>query len=128
MELVIRDEHFPCRDTLPAWATLKLAKATQGGDQEALAGMYDLVMAQLLPAERERFDEYMTNLEPAVPFDELNEAIGALMTSYTARPTAPHSPSAAGQSTTEQPSRVVSLSRPAGAQSESSTNGEHAAS
>lgn len=117
MELVIRDEHFPCRDTLPAWATLKLAKATQGGDQEALAGMYDLVMAQLLPDERTRFDEYMTNLEPPVPFDELNEAIGALMTSYTARPTEQPSRSPAGQSATGRQSRVVSLSKRAGTQS-----------
>lgn len=107
-ELVIGEERFPCRDEMPAWSLMKLAKATQGNEQQALAGMYDLVMGLVLPDEHTRFDAYMST--HAVDFDTLNEAIGALMTGYTDRPTERPSPSPAGQMPTGRPSRVVSWS------------------
>jgi hypothetical protein len=71
--------------------------------------MYDLLISAVTVEERDRLDAFMA--EHQFSFDELNEAIGALMTSYTNRPMDRPSPSPAGEIPTGRPSRVVSLSR-----------------
>lgn len=120
-ELVIGEERFACQDELSAWALMKLAKASQGSEMTALAGMYDLVISAVKPEERDRLEAFMA--DHTIPFDELNTSIGELMTSYTDRPTERPSLSQSGPSPSGQPSRVVSLSRPAGAQTQSSKDG-----
>lgn len=125
--LLIRGESFECHDELGSWALVKLAKATVGDDQQvALAGFYDLVSAVMAPDEFARFDAYL--MAHPIPFNEFNEAIGGLMASYNARPTAQPSPSSAGTSTTEQQRRVVSLSPKGRTPEPSSTDGALAAS
>lgn len=108
-EFVIREERFRCPEERSAWSLLKLAKSqTSKDDNAALVGMYDFVMETVIPEERERLDAFLS--DAAVTFDELNQAIGVLMTSYTDRPTEPPSLSPHGPSPTEGGPRVVSLS------------------
>lgn len=105
----IRGERFRCPDERSAWSLLKLAKSqTSKEDNAALVGMYDFVMETVVHEERERLDAFLS--DAAVSFDELNQAIGALMTSYTDRPTEPPLPSPPGPNQTADGPRVVSLS------------------
>lgn len=120
-ELVIGEERFACNEELSAWALMKLAKAAQGSEMAALAGMYDLVVSVIMPDERERFDAFMADHN--IPFDELNTSIGALMTSYTDRPTDRPSLSQPGPTPNAGQSRVVSLSPRAATQQQSSKDG-----
>lgn len=125
-ELVIDEERFACQGELSAWALMKLAKAAQGSEMAALAGMYDLIMSAVMPEERERLDAYMAS--HTVAFEDLNAAVGELMKSYTDRPTDRPSLSQRGPTPNAGPSRVVSLSRPAEMQPKLSTDGAHVAS
>lgn len=127
-EFVINGEQFPCRDELSAWGLMKLAKAvTSGDDMQALAGMYDLLQGVVLPTEWQRFDTFLSAASPSA--EDLNQAIGALMTSYSDRPTEQSSPSQAGPPSTGRGRRVVSLSRgTVRDEEESSTDGAQSVS
>jgi hypothetical protein len=130
-ELNLAGQTFRCRDELPNWQLMKLAKAQQkanAGDVMAgMAGMYDFVVAVVHPDDRARLDATLDDWD----WDdtEFDHAIGSLMESYADRPTERSSPSRRGPSPTGQPSRVVSLS-PATAKADetSSTDGASAAS
>jgi len=109
--LTVRDESFTARETLPAWALMKLAKSQNSGDaMQQVAGLHDFLLAVLSDDERERFEAFM-EAHPDVTFEELETAVGGLMQSYTARPTGRPSPSPAGPTSSGGESRVVSLSR-----------------
>lgn len=108
--LVIASEQFAVRDRVDEWALMKLAKSQQGGDtMRALAGMYDFINAIVMPAERERLDEFLSNgeLEPGA----LSEAIGALVAEMAGRPTERSSSSSDGGPLTKPKSKVVSFSQ-----------------
>lgn len=130
-EFLIGGRAFAAGERLSPWALMKLAKSQQlakAGDVMAgMAGMHDFLMATVRPDERVPLDEHLTALDPDP--DDLNEAIGALMRSYTDRPTGRPSRSPAGAPSTGQASRVVSLSRgTAGVEPASSPAGTPAAS
>lgn len=108
-ELVIGGRHFAAREKLSEVQLMFLARATKSPDPMAqLAGMADFIMALVVPDERAALEHYLKESEP--PLDELSEAAGTLITSYTDRPTNRPSPLPAGSPTTGRPSRVVSLS------------------
>lgn len=130
-ELVIAGERFPCREVLPPFRLMEFASAMGSADpMRQMGGMHDFVLSVLLPDQRERFLATMRRLDDDEgALDRLNEAIGALMESYTARPTGRPSASASGATSTAPNSRVVSLSRgTAGVGETSSTGGAPAAS
>lgn len=110
--LVLGDESFKCRSTIPQWQLMKLAKAYNSNDpMNGLAGMYDFINYLVLKEERERLDEYMSELDDLSRAD-LDSAIGdALSQMSGGRGKAPLSPSSPGSATTPATSRVVSLSR-----------------
>ena len=109
--LTVREESFRARETLPAWALMKLAKSQNSGDaMQQVAGLHDFLLAVFSDDERERFEAFM-EAHPDVTFEELETAVGGLMQSYTARPTGRPSPSPAGPTSSGGESRVVSLSR-----------------
>ncbi|MBM4414900.1 MAG: hypothetical protein FJ035_01215 [Chloroflexi bacterium] len=109
--LTVRDERFAAQETLPAWALMKLAKSQGSGDaMQQVAGLHDFLMAVLAASERDRFERFMDS-HSDVSFEELENAVGALMTAYTTRPTGRPSPSPAGPTPVGGRSRVVSLSR-----------------
>jgi hypothetical protein len=110
--LKLGTEQFACRDTLPAWQLMKLAKAMQSDDDMTrLAGMYDFLNGVVLPADRARLDKFMADYDGADPLEDLDTAIGALMESYAGRPIVPPSSSQDGRTPSTGTSRVVSLSR-----------------
>lgn len=107
--LLIRDEAFEATGAMPAWALMKLAKGQKSKDHMAqLASMHDFVLTALTPDERVRFEEYMD--EHPATFDELSDAIGALIQELGDRPTERPSHSPAGQRPTGLSSRVDSSS------------------
>lgn len=125
-ELVIGDERFQCRDSLPPFRLMELASGVSSDEPLRQAGaMYDFVMAVVLEADRGRFKETMRSLDddPDV-IEKLNQAIGDLMVSYTDRPTErpsrlPRSSGASGRpsspgSSSPGTARVVNLSSKAG--------------
>ena len=108
-ELVIGEERFAVRERIDEWTLMKLAKSQQGGDtMQSLAGMYDFINSMVAKEDRARLDEYLSSgdVEPGA----LNEAIGALVTEYTGRPTERPSSSPGGSTTTEASSRADSPS------------------
>ena len=130
-ELVIEGERLPCRDSLPPFRLMEFASAMNSKDpMRQMGGMHDFVLAVLLPDEQDRFIAAMRRLDDDEQvMDKLNEAIGTLMESYTARPTGRPSASPSGATSTEPKSRVVSLSRgTAREDATSSTGGTEAAS
>lgn len=112
-ELVIEGERLPCRDVLPPFRLMEFASAMNSKDpMRQMGGMHDFVLAVLQPDQQERFIAAMRRLDDDErAMDKLNEAIGALMESYTARPTERPSASDSGATSTAPRSRVVSLSR-----------------
>ncbi|MFA7297315.1 MAG: hypothetical protein WC211_09070 [Dehalococcoidia bacterium] len=109
--LTVRGESFGARDTLPAWALMKLAKSQGSGDaMQQVGGLHDFLLGVLQEPESKRFEAFM-EAHPDVTFEELETAVGGLMQSYTARPTGRPSPSPAGPMPAGGSSRVVSLSR-----------------
>ena len=130
-ELVIEGERLRCRDSLPPFRLMEFASAMNSKDpMRQMGGMHDFVLAVLLPDEQDRFLTVMRRLDDDEQvMDKLNEAIGTLMESYTARPTGRPSASPSGVTSTEPRSRVVSLSRgTAREDATSSTDGTQAAS
>ena len=127
--LTVRGEPFAARDTLPAWALMKLARSQAAGDAlQQVTGLHEFLLGVLRDEERERFESFM-EAHPDVTFEELETAIGGLMQAYAARPTGRPSPSPAGPPPSGGSSRVVSLSRgTAGADSTSSPAGTPPAS
>ncbi len=127
--LTVREESFGARETLPAWALMKLAKSQNSGDaMQQVAGLHDFLLSVLQDDERERFEGFM-EAHPDATFEELEAAVGGLMQSYAARPTGRPSPSPAGPTSSGGESRVVSLSRGTGkAAGASSTAGTPPAS
>ena len=113
-ELRIGDETFACKDKMPAWQLMSLAKSQKSGDMlEAMAGMHDFILGVIKNDERARFLAFMA--ESDMDADEFDKAIGSLVTSYSegtgdARPTVRPSSSPSGPPATGGPSRVVSLS------------------
>ncbi|MGE0133764.1 MAG: hypothetical protein AB7L91_06275 [Dehalococcoidia bacterium] len=113
-ELVVRQHRFACRDRLPPFVLMQLAGALKSEDGFVrLGGMYEFVRAQIEPGQWPRFETAMHALDEEEDFTlgELDAAIGALMTGYSARPTERPSNSPSGAGPTGGPSRVVSLSR-----------------
>jgi len=130
-ELVIEGERLPCRDVLPPFRLMEFASAMNSKDpMRQMGGMHDFVLAILLPEQQDRFLAVMRRLDDDEgAIDKLNEAIGTLMESYTARPTGRLSASDSGATSTTPKSSVVSLSRgTARTDATSSTAGTHAAS
>lgn len=111
-ELRIGDESFACKESLPPWQLMKLAKAEQqaqrGDVMAAMAGMYDFVTHVVTVEDRPKLEAFLDEWDGEE--DEFNEAIGTLMESYADRPTGRSKPSRSGPSATGQQSRVVSLS------------------
>lgn len=114
---------FEARPQIAPWRLMELSAAVTSKDMtRQMGGMYEFMMAILMPEERDRFNEHMHTLDddPDVT-TKLNEAIGALMLEYQAapeegprqepRPMAPSSSSEPGPPRTGPTSRVVSLSR-----------------
>lgn len=109
--LTVRGERFAARNTLPAWALMKLAKSQGSGDaMQQVGGLHDFLLAVLQESEARRFETFMEG-HADVTFDELETAVGGLMQAYTSRPTGRPSPSPAGPTPAGGSSRVVSLSR-----------------
>lgn len=127
--LKLGGQEFACREQLPPWQLMKVAKAMKSGDlMEQLAASHDFLVAVVQPAERARFDAYMDTAD----FDEfsaLDTAIGSLMQEYAPdRPTGRPSSSPSGPPPTGGTSKVVSLSRGTVEMVGSSTAGRSAAS
>lgn len=130
-ELVIEGERLACRAVLPPFRLMEFASAMNSKDpMRQMGGMHDFVLAVLIPDEQDRFLSVMRRLDDDEQvMDKLNEAIGTLMESYTARPTERPSASPSGATSTTPRSRVVSLSRGKAREDEtSSTGGTPAAS
>lgn len=109
--LTVRGERFAARDTLPAWALMKLAKSQGSGDaMRQVGGLHDFLLGVLQEPEASRFEAFMEE-HADVTFEELESAVGGLMQAYTTRPTGRPSPSPAGPTPAGGSSRVVSLSR-----------------
>lgn len=108
--LDIDGESFACRESLPVWQLMELAKSQQADEIAQLAGMHDFILAVLTPPERDRFRAFMRDWQG--DHAALEAAVGALMESYSPdRPTGRPSASPPGPPSTGGSSRVVSLSR-----------------
>lgn len=125
--LVIRGQAFECRDDLPPWMLMKMAKAHRSGDVMTIRAVeYDFLTTMAI--DRQTLEAFL-DVRPDITSEEFNQAIGDLITAYSERPTERPSASPDGQSNTGQSSRVVSLSRGTDREAEiSSRDGESAAS
>jgi hypothetical protein len=110
-----------CIETLPIGVMFDLAEAMEAGEMAAVAGMSRTLRGIVVPDDRAALKAVLNNTETPVTFDELNTALGGVLSNVVGRPTTPRSSSPPGPAATAPRSKVVSLYRATGRAAATST-------
>lgn len=126
----IAGRELRCIESMPPGVIFDLADAvTDGGVMAQVAAIRKLLYACVVDEDLEQLKAILYDRQNVVPFEDLNAAVGELISDYTGRPSQRPSDSQAGGEPTPPPSRVVSLSRGTVKEAEtSSPDGQSAAS
>lgn len=101
-----------CIDRLPMGMIFDLAEAMQSGvEMQAIAAMSKMLKTVVVEEDLALLSEVLHDVKDPVGFEELNNAIGAMMVQYSKRPLGQPSPSSRGSEPTGGTRKVVSLQR-----------------
>lgn len=91
-------ETFTCYHTIQGKALAEfIIKVDSEKSGQAAQGLLDVIKIILLPESYERFDTLVTDPERIVPIETLVEIVNWAISSFTARPTQPPTPSSGGR-------------------------------
>jgi hypothetical protein len=110
--MVLRGEEIHCIGALPPGLLFDFAELqSDDNPMRVAAAIGRFLKALVIPEDQERYRRLLYDTENILDYNELTEAAGELLRSYTARPTERPSESPDGSPPTGELTRHVSFSR-----------------